>query len=61
MHISEGLKTVLGKGFLMNEAMWKCDKRWPLILLHQWAAENSDVSSKMTLQTITMCVTIHVR
>lgn len=53
-------KTVLGKGFLMNEAMWRYNKRWPLILLHQWAAENP-VTSKMMLQTITMRVTFCVQ
>lgn len=59
MHISKGLKTILGKGFLRSGSMGKCDKRWPLNLLHQWVAENPYVSGKMTLQATTMCVIFH--
>lgn len=55
------LKTILGRGFLRNGAMEKCDKRWPLSLQHQWVAENWYVSSKMTLQAIMICVTFHVQ
>lgn len=45
----------------MNGPMWKRDERWPLILLSQWPAENTYVSKKTMLQTITMYVMFRVR